>query len=122
MPVLGSNVIAGTVGLSFMGALVVGAQFLPPLTQPDPVAFPEFSQFRALTGDNAGLVEARSGSGRGAIIDPGRFCRDTMRGVDCGCFRDAAIEVLSGGQRRAAGWQYANDWQLAQVQAEQSCR
>ncbi|MEQ5868361.1 hypothetical protein J4E08_00445 [Sagittula sp. NFXS13] len=122
MPVVGTNAIAIVAGLLFTGALVVGVQFMPPLTQADPEGFPAFQKYRPLGGDGQGLIEASNGRGGGAIIDPGQYCRETLSGVNCGCFREKAVQVLSARRPRAAGWHYANDWDLATSQAAADCR
>jgi hypothetical protein len=49
------------------------------------------------------------------------FCRDTLPGADCACFARAAGEVLNGGALRAAGWDYADRWDLARAQATEEC-
>lgn len=57
-----------------------------------------------------------------ALQDNGlSFCRETMQGVDCGCFAQKAGEVLGSARERAAGWTYVDQWDLARAQATESC-
>lgn len=121
MPLLGTNAIAIGAGLFLTGALVVGVQFLPPLTQPDAGAFPEFQHYRPMEGER-GLIEAKDTAGQSHILDPVKWCRDNLSGVDCGCFRSTAGQILAARNPRAAGWRYANDWELASSQAAEACR
>lgn len=121
MPLVGTNAILIAAGLLTTGALVVGVQFLPPLTQPDAGTFPEFQHYRPLDGQR-GLLEAKDSSGRTQVFDPAAYCREELPGVNCACFRQTAAQVLAGRNPRAAGWRYANDWDLARSQAESACR
>lgn len=122
LPVSAANAIAIAAGLFTTGALVVGVQFLPPLTTSDPASFPEFQRYRTLDGDDRVLLEAQDSAGRSTIINPQQFCREELPGVNCGCFVQRAARVMSSGNPRASGWRYANDWELAKTQAANDCR
>ncbi|MBP0481699.1 hypothetical protein [Sagittula salina] len=120
MPILGSNAVMIGASLLFTGALVAGVQYLPPLTQPDASTFPEFQQYRPVDG-TPGLIEARDSGGRSVIVNPGAYCQAELSGVDCGCFRETANQVLRSRKPRVSGWRYADDWELALAQAKASC-
>ncbi|EBA09998.1 hypothetical protein [Sagittula stellata] len=120
MSVIGTNAIAIAITVVATGALVVGAQFIPPLTQPDAATFPEFQQYRPLDHDTP-FIEARDAKGKRRLVDPGAYCRETLSGVDCACFAGKAHQVLANRNPRVSGWHYADDWELAVGQARDAC-
>lgn len=120
MSVIGTNAIAIAVTVLATATLVVGIQFMPPLTQPDPAAFPEFQHYRPLGHDSL-LIEAKDAKGNRKLVDPGAYCRETLSGVDCACFAGKAHQVLANRNPRVSGWRYANDWELAVGQARDAC-
>ena len=90
------------------GALAIaGASVFPPLTAWEA---PAATQARARD------VPAH------VLKDNGlQWCRQSLPGVDCACFARKAGEVLTDGRDRAAGWSYADTWDLARDQAAGSC-
>ncbi|MBS0126133.1 hypothetical protein [Thetidibacter halocola] len=87
------------------------------------VAVAVISLFPPLT---AWTPPERTGPGRDApqqvVQDNGLgYCRETLPDADCACFARTAGEVLNGGAPRAAGWEYADRWDLARAQATEEC-
>ena len=120
MPALASNLLTIAGVLAFSGAVVAGAQYLPPLTQPDADTFPEFRHYDQLKGKGVDLPRIKSNIPvtRGEVAN---YCSNQLSGVDCGCFTRAAGAVLSDRKPEAQGWSYADKWELARNQAVSGC-
>jgi hypothetical protein len=120
MATVATNILIIGGVLAFSGAVVIGAQFLPPLTEPDADLFPEFRHYDTLKGEGADLPRIRAP----APITPqevSSYCANQLSGVDCGCFARAAGHVLDQQTPEAIGWSYADKWDLARSQAMEDC-
>lgn len=98
-----SDVITALAILAGSGAVVGAIQFLPPLTASEAPISRQTEQGRITTDEHA-------------------YCRTNLPGVDCTCFAQKAVQVMSQDNTRVRGWSYADRWDLALAQAAPACR
>ncbi|WP_425098797.1 hypothetical protein [Tropicibacter sp. S64] len=80
------------------------------------------AQFKPLTSWEAPADVRQSSSISEEAKDGGyAMCQQTLPGVDCSCFAQKASQVLMESRDRVRGWAYADQWELARVQATDSC-
>ena len=90
----------------FGGALIVaGASLFPPLDAWETPQAPAESDLPAGVADDGGYA----------------YCRKALTGVNCTCFADKAVHILSRTERQLPGWTYADRWDLARSQARNAC-
>ena len=120
MDIFTTNVVSVLTVVTTSGALVAGAQFLPPLTQPDADSFPEFQHYAPLDGEGANVAK-RKGPVPFYPSEARAFCQGQLDGVNCGCFADKASHIMQSRKPEVAGWSYEDKWELARSQASNSC-
>lgn len=80
------------------------------------------AQFKPLTAWEAPLDTAHIENISDEAKDGGYgMCLASMPGMDCGCFAQKARQVLREDRPKVSGWRYADQWELAKVQASDSC-
>ena len=94
-------------GMLIGGAATVAAvSFVPPLTQWE-------APQRSATAFTVP---------EGVMTDYGKgYCEAQLSGVNCECFSHTAREVLTAENPARLGISYADGWELARVQASDSC-